>query len=129
MKKVMLTMFAVLSTLVATTTQARMMQKHKGMPCLACHQKGFTPPKTETCLACHNSDEIVKATERFNFEKRFRNPATGRTKKTFAPINPHDNFHFGREESCLSCHKEHKESTLLCQNCHDTGPWNMKAPR
>lgn len=129
MKKLFVPALLALTMMSGSVMAAGMMQKHKDMSCNFCHEKGFTAPKEEKCLACHNKDVIVKATEHFNFEKRFKNPATGKVNKTFGPVNPHDNFHFGRDGSCFSCHKEHKESTLLCANCHDTAPWNMKAPR
>lgn len=103
--------------------------KHKGLECTTCHKGGFVPPKQETCLSCHKSDDIVKATERFNFTTTFTNPVDGTTKTSVAPVNPHDNFHYGRTDECVNCHKEHKPSTLTCQTCHDVEPWKMKAPR
>lgn len=122
---------AMMSTTFSTATVAAGMPdvKHKGLECLVCHQKGFTPPKQETCLACHPSDVIVKATERFNFTTSFTNPKDGKATTSTASINPHDNFHYGRTDECVNCHREHKSSTLTCQTCHDVEPWKMKAPR
>lgn len=121
---------ALAAALLSASVSAQTVElKHKGLECAACHAKGFTPPKQEACLACHASDDIVKATERFNFTTTFTNPKDGSTKTSVAPVNPHDNFHYGRTDECVNCHKEHKPSTLTCQTCHDVEPWGMKAPR
>lgn len=119
---------AVLSASLPATS-ADITLKHQGLECSSCHQGGFVPPKPETCLGCHKPDDIVKATERFNFTTTFTNPKDGKTTTSVAPVNPHDNFHYGRTDECVNCHKEHKPSTLTCQTCHDVEPWDMKAPR
>ena len=83
--------------------------KHKGLECTTCHVDGkLTPPDAKTCLACHREESIVKAGER---------------------LNPHDNFHYGRTDQCVNCHREHRPSTVTCEKCHDIEPWKMKAPR
>lgn len=104
--------------------------KHKGVECQVCHQNGqLTPPDAKACLACHQEDAIVKATERFNFESYFKDPRDGKELRKTVAINPHDNFHYGRTDQCVNCHREHRSSTVTCQMCHDIEPWNMKAPR
>lgn len=129
MKKHLLTA-AFAALLLTPTFQASAVDlKHKGFECSTCHAKGFTAPDRSTCLTCHTSDDIVKATEHFNFTTSFTNPVTGETKTSIAPVNPHDNFHFGRDDQCVNCHKEHKPSTTTCQTCHDIEPWGLKAPR
>ncbi len=82
---------------------------HKAMnlPCEACHGdvKPRETPQESACMTCHQSREAVKA-------------------KT-AKLKP--NPHFGHDETvdCTACHKEHQESVLLCDECHQ---WGYKTP-
>lgn len=114
----------------ATALSAEMPMKHKGLECSSCHEAGaFLPPDRTKCLACHSEESIVKATEHFNFESSFKDPRTGREIKSLVKLNPHDNFHYGKTDQCVNCHREHSKSTLTCALCHDAEPWKMKAPR
>lgn len=75
-------------------------------------------PRTETCLRCHGSYEIVAArTQKLIGRDGF---ALGR--------NPHDS-HWGALD-CGICHKMHKPSVDFCSRCHgspNTGPaWEKK---
>ncbi len=82
---------------------------HKAMnlPCEACHGniKPREIPEESTCMACHQSRDAVK-------------------QKT-AKLKP--NPHYGHDETveCTACHKEHQESVLLCDECHQ---WGYKTP-
>ena len=89
--------------------------KHKGFECTTCHVDGkLTPPDAKTCLACHREESIVKAGERFNFESYFKDPRDGSEIRKEVAINPHDNFHYGRTDQCVNCHREHRPSTVTC---------------
>lgn len=82
---------------------------HKAMnlPCEACHGniKPREVPEESTCMTCHQSRDAVKA-------------------KT-AKLKP--NPHYGHDETveCTACHKEHQESVLICDECHQ---WGYKTP-
>ena len=82
---------------------------HKAMnlPCEACHGniKPREVPEESACMTCHQSREAVKA-------------------KT-AKLKP--NPHFGHDETveCTACHKEHQQSVLICDECHQ---WGYKTP-
>lgn len=97
--------------------------------CTSCHKAGFTAPKADACLACHKQDDIVKATEKFNFTARLTDPKTKKEIAHEAKVNPHDSYHFARTQNCLDCHREHKPSVNACATCHDVKPWKMGAPR
>lgn len=131
MMKMNAVLLAAAVAMISTSAwSADMMMKHKGLECTNCHAAGaFLPPDRAKCLACHAEEGIVKATERFNFESYFKDPRTGKEIKSLVKLNPHDNFHYGRSDQCVNCHKEHKKSTITCELCHDTAPWKMKAPR
>ena len=62
-------------------------------------------PEESACMTCHQSREAVKA-------------------KT-AKLKP--NPHFGHDETveCTACHKEHQQSVLICDECHQ---WGYKTP-
>lgn len=82
---------------------------HKAMnlPCEACHGniKPREVPEESACMTCHQSRDAVKA-------------------KT-AKLKP--NPHYGHDETveCTACHKEHQESVLICDECHQ---WGYKTP-
>lgn len=105
--------------------------KHEGVACSACHTTGAgLPPPKAACVACHDENQLVKSTEHYNFVlSYFKDQATGKEYRKKAQLNPHDSFHYGRAEECINCHREHRSSTFNCARCHDTGSWNMKAPR
>lgn len=132
--------FAMLSTLAlfgalftfasGEAAAADMMKKHQSLECASCHDaKGFKAPEPQKCLSCHTSDQIVKATERFNFTAKLTDPKTKKEIAHKALVNPHDSYHFGRTENCFDCHREHAKSTNACATCHDIEPWKMGAPR
>lgn len=109
---------------------ADMTKKHAALECTSCHAAGgFKAPEPQKCLGCHASDEIVKATERFNFTAKLTNPKTKQEVAHKALVNPHDSYHYGRTENCLDCHREHMPSVNACATCHDVAPWKMGAPR
>jgi fumarate reductase flavoprotein subunit len=74
-----------------------------GLACGDCHETDtpISGAKEAKCLECHESREAV----------------VERTKN----LDP--NPHFGHEEglSCGNCHKEHTESMLFCDTCHQWG--------
>ena len=78
---------------------------HKAMnlPCEACHGKAAVKevPQEEACMKCHQSRKAVQ-------------------EKT-AKLKP--NPHFGHDDtvSCFDCHKEHEDSVLICDQCHQFG--------
>ncbi len=77
--------------------------KEAGISCEDCHGVK-TPSKEATeeqCLSCHESRDAVA--ER-----------TG---------GDDPNPHFGHDESisCGDCHKEHEDSVLYCDDCHQWG--------
>ncbi len=118
------------NTAPSANPHAQLSQKHKAVPCVACHGKTpGTAPSRESCLACHNEEAIVRAGEKFNFTTTFVDPRNGEKQEQKVAINPHDNFHFSRTDECINCHREHHPSTLTCETCHDTAPWGMKPPR
>ncbi len=128
---IVFTLGAVLCSLAAAAPgSSHPSVKHKGLNCTSCHSSGqFSAPDKSKCLQCHQEEVIVKKGERFNFESTFTDPKTGNVSKQLVEINPHDNFHFGRTDQCINCHKEHTKSTVTCQTCHDIEPWGLKAPR
>lgn len=73
--------------------------------CDSCHAQAepSTFPGDFTCLECHDSDDLIKATARTDDEKW---------------QNPHNNLHYGKDVPCMECHGEHQESKPLCAGCH-----------
>ncbi len=73
----------------------------RGLKCTQCHTEKVPSkaPKMDKCLACHGGsyEELAKATE---------------AKKP----NPHYT-HIGDKE-CAVCHKGHKASEFICNDCH-----------
>lgn len=94
-------------SMVCTTADAApsaAMQKHKGVECSVCHTA--TPSaanvKTEACVTCHGGMSDIKL-----------------------PPNPfgkdaHRSPHYADLVACTECHKEHRESRSLCEDCHRT---------
>lgn len=84
------------------------MSKHEefDVECIDCHGEEdptSAPTSNEACLSCHDYEAIVGATEYMeDTENR--------------EVNPHDNHMHGA--SCFSCHSEHGESTVACNECH-----------
>lgn len=87
---------------------------HKNLACTSCHQMdASTPPSTESCLTCHESiDAVAKRTAYLNERG----------------INPHDNYHYGKNADCLMCHREHRASYDACNECHDFRRWAKPTP-
>lgn len=101
-----------------------------GVACTACHKDGIgKPASAQACRSCHDSQAVVKATESLNFIARLKDPKSGREITHTARVNPHDSYHFGREQDCTDCHKEHRASTNTCATCHDVKAWKMGVPR
>jgi len=77
------------------------------LACASCHGKKqeMESPSEKACLKCHQSRKAIK-------------------RKT-AKLTP--NPHFGHDETvaCSTCHKEHEESVLLCDQCHK---FKLKTP-
>lgn len=75
--------------------------------CVDCHatKNPDSGAEEKACLSCHGSrEDLTKLTEKLE-------------------ANPH----FGHEEglTCNSCHREHEESILYCDDCHK---WDLKTP-
>lgn len=93
-----------------TVDQATEMNKHseRGVSCSSCHgsvssEEDYQTPTSEACYSCHDQGEIIEATQAYD--------------DTSIPLqNPHDS-HVGTPQ-CSSCHSNHGESTLYCNECH-----------
>lgn len=100
--------------LSATTVMAtpQMMQKHQAIKdCATCHTKenavagnAFVVPSDKTCIGCHGDYKALAAKTK---------PADPHDP------NPHASHHYGTNMSCTACHAEHKESRVLCNDCHN----------
>lgn len=116
----MKTKFALLSALLLTAfcVQAAdvptLKDWHKNLSCTSCHQTEVqTAPSSQTCLTCHESvDAVAQRTARLNERG----------------INPHDNYHYGKNADCLMCHREHRASYDACNECHDFSRWAKPTP-
>lgn len=76
--------------------------QQNGISCQLCHSAEVptTSPDERNCIRCHGSmEDMAKITA----ENKY---------------NPHASVHYGSDISCISCHKEHKPSVLLCADCH-----------
>lgn len=78
---------------------------YDGKSCDSCHdsKKPLNLPADDACLACHDLDELIKATARPIDEEG---------------QNPHNNMHYGKDVPCMECHGEHESRKPLCQGCH-----------
>lgn len=78
--------------------------------CALCHTQenavagnAFVVPDNKACLACHGSwQDLAEKTK----------PADPHEP------NPHKSHHYGENMSCTACHAEHKESRVICNDCH-----------
>lgn len=93
--------------LFGAVSEAKPHHTNAEVSCMDCH--GTDDPldgaEEATCLDCHGSrDDIAALT------------------KGMEP-NPH----FGHEDgiSCKACHREHEESVLYCDDCHN---WEYTTP-
>jgi len=73
--------------------------------CDSCHDSNspLTLPKDDTCLQCHDQEELIKTTSRSKKEEW---------------QNPHNNMHYGKDVPCMECHGEHEPRKALCDGCH-----------
>jgi hypothetical protein len=78
----------------------------KGVGCEKCHGDAMptsAPTSNKACLDCHKHETLVKATAKYDDVKH-------------KSQNPHESHMHGT--SCMSCHKNHGESVLACDQCH-----------
>ncbi|MBU2646291.1 cytochrome c3 family protein [bacterium] len=80
-----------------------------GIACLDCHDSEGDPQAltTEKCLSCHGSFDDVAA------------------KTAGMDPDPHNSPHYGKEQDCELCHRQHKESENFCSECHE---WKLNVP-
>lgn len=102
------TVYAVTEAAVATTDEQPTMDKHEAfnVDCVQCHGTDdpvSAPESDETCLSCHDYDALVASTADLEDIPNRQ-------------VNPHDNHMHGT--SCMSCHSNHGESTVACNDCH-----------
>lgn len=93
---------------VATSDTTPSMNKHEsmGVTCAECHGTAAptsAPTSDEACLGCHDQTTLIAST-------------AGYEDLANRSVNPHDNHMHGT--SCFSCHSNHGESTLACNDCH-----------
>lgn len=91
------------SSAAAADMPLKGVHKLMNLPCESCHGniKPREIPEEKECMKCHQSRDAVKA----KTAKRKPNP------------------HYGHDETveCTACHKEHQESRLICDDCHQFG--------
>lgn len=92
----------------AETSETPTMDKHaqRGTTCATRHGEEAptsAPLTDEACLNCHNMAQIIEATASYEDIPNRQ-------------VNPHDSHMHGA--SCMSCHKNHSESILACNDCH-----------
>lgn len=75
------------------------------MGCKTCHDQGLKNyPSDNSCLNCHDTDDLAKTTKRSGDE---------------VWQNPHNNLHYGKDTPCIECHSEHtKNKQPMCLDCH-----------
>ncbi len=78
---------------------------YDGKSCDDCHdnKKPLNFPSDDTCLKCHDLEELIASTAR---------PADEVWQ------NPHNNMHYGKDVPCMYCHGEHETRKPLCAGCH-----------
>lgn len=95
----------------ANAGPAELKPHHKALgDCALCHTQenavagnAFVVPDNKACLACHGSWQDLAE----------------KTKPTDPhEPNPHKSHHYGENMSCTACHAEHKESRVICNDCH-----------
>lgn len=95
----------------ANADPAELKPHHKALgDCALCHTQenavagnAFVVPDNKACLACHGSWQDLAE----------------KTKPTDPhEPNPHKSHHYGENMSCTACHAEHKESRVICNDCH-----------
>jgi hypothetical protein len=102
--------------LVPTATEMPSTNKHdaRGVSCEQCH--GTTAPTSaplsnKACIECHKQADLVKATAKYDDVKH-------------KSQNPHESHLHGA--SCFVCHKNHSNSVLYCDECHQPKfGWNV----
>ncbi len=112
MKKTIATLMAGAMMLgLALNAEAAPTMKHQTIKeCAVCHTKenavagnAMVVPSDKTCIGCHGD---LKALAQKTAPKDPHEP------------NPHASHHYGKNMSCTACHAEHKESRVLCNDCH-----------
>ncbi|AQW83923.1 cytochrome c3 family protein [Campylobacter pinnipediorum] len=119
-------LFACLSQICATdqnTTKIQiskeMMDKHPIKPhhanisltCINCHQgqgndvTKFKAIGDKGCISCHGDKKRVA--QRLEYMDMLK-------------ANPHNSIHDGPTLFCDECHNEHKKSTNMCLECHES---------
>lgn len=80
-----------------------------GKDCAVCHTQenavagnAFVVPSDKACTSCHGSyKELAQKTEGLD------------------EPNPHKSHHYGEGIACTACHKEHVQSKVYCNECHE----------
>jgi DnaJ-class molecular chaperone len=108
MKKINTMLSLTLGCCLALSVQARDQREYHEMVyesgCKSCHDQGVkNKPSDESCLTCHDIDDLAKQTTRKGDE---------------IWQNPHNNLHYGKEVPCIECHGEHEPKQPLCKQCH-----------
>lgn len=62
----------------------------------------FVVPSDKTCMGCHGDYKAMAE----------------KTKNLPEP-NPHWSNHYGSGLSCTACHREHSQSKVYCNECHE----------
>ena len=94
---------------VKEATSTPTMDKHGSAgnaTCEVCHGEASptsAPLSDEACKTCHSVASLIEATASYEDIANRQ-------------MNPHDSHMHGA--SCLSCHKNHGESVLACNDCH-----------
>lgn len=101
-----------LAALTLSVSAQQMQPQHRNIKdCSVCHTKEnavngnmFVKLNNAACQTCHGSyEDLGKKVER----------------KLNGEPNPHTSAHYGSGIECAACHKEHKPSTVYCNNCHE----------
>ena len=81
-----------------------------GVSCQLCHsgESPTAPPDDTNCIRCHGTPHQMAQ-------------VTGKLER-----NPHKSPHYGVYASCITCHKEHQPSKVLCYDCHTFTYENFK---
>lgn len=80
-----------------------------GKDCAVCHTEenavagnAFVVPDNKACFACHGSyKDLAEKTAKLE------------------ESNPHKSHHYGEGIACTSCHSEHGQSKVYCNECHE----------
>jgi len=100
--------FVVTSPVSAVDGAMPTMNKHaeRNVTCAQCHDESApttAPLSNKACYSCHDLETLIEATAAYD---DLANKSQ----------NPHDSHLYGA--SCFTCHKNHGESVLYCDECH-----------